>query len=247
MGQALPGRCVFPLTSFSLVERACREDAAGDRPSLSDLLRRYLPPLRAHLAARWRMRAEQAEDLLQGFVTSRILERNLIAHFSRTSGRFRSFLLTSLDNFVRNELARDHAQKRLPAGGFVNLSDDVRPVDPSAAAPDGFDKGWAREVIAAAVRQMQDECASSDRDDVWAVFQARVLEPVLRGSQPIHYEELVRRFGFRSPMQACNVLVTGKRMFERSLRSIIREYARNEAEVGLEIEELREILARGSA
>jgi hypothetical protein len=55
----------------------------------------------------------------------------------------------------------------------------------------------------------------------------------------------VMRHKLESPMQASNILMTGKRNFERTLRSVIAEYA-NEDEIEIEIVELRQILARAS-
>jgi hypothetical protein len=57
----------------------------------------------------------------------------------------------------------------------------------------------------------------------------------------------VEKFGFRSPTEASNALVTAKRMFVRALRAVVAEYARDENGIDREIEELRAILSRGSA
>ena len=83
--------------------------------------------------------------------------------------------------------------------------------------------------------------------DVWGVFECRLLAPMLDGAEPMPYEALVERFALRSPAQASNVLITGKRMFERALRAVVGEYAADEAEVDEEIAELRQILSRGGA
>ena len=105
---------------------------------------------------------------------------------------------------------------------------------------------WARSVISEALRQMQAECESSGRTDLWGVFQCRVVGPILEGAPPVDYRELVERFGFQSPTQASNALTTAKRMYARALRSAVGEYARDEHEIESEIEELKGILARCS-
>ena len=110
-----------------------------------------------------------------------------------------------------------------------------------------FDVTWAREVIAEAVKRMQVDCDRSGRSDIWAVFECRVLSPILDGVAPPAYEEVVKRFGFASSTQASNVLITGKRMFCRTLRSIVGEYARDEKAIDQEISDLREILATAGA
>jgi len=78
---------------------------------------------------------------------------------------------------------------------------------------------------------------------VWGVFDRRDARPVLHGEKPVEYGDLVQRFGFRSPLQASNALVTAERMYGRMLRAVIGEYAEGEEEIEAEIAELRTILA----
>jgi hypothetical protein len=75
------------------------------------------------------------------------------------------------------------------------------------------------------------------------VFESRVVSPIREGTEPSDYRELVRRFGFQSPSQASNVLMTAKRMYARLLRSVVGQYARSDREIETEIAELRSILA----
>src|SRR4051812_38640775 len=88
----------FPMTQWSLVARAGQPPAEA-RAALDVLLRRYAPALRAHLLLDRRMSGDRskAEDVLQGFVADKVLERNLIALADRERGRFRTFLLAALD------------------------------------------------------------------------------------------------------------------------------------------------------
>ena len=92
---------------------------------------------------------------------------------------------------------------------------------------------------------MCDWCETSDRREVWGVFESRLVGPILKGTEPIGYQELVERFGLGSPAQASNVLITAKRIFARTLRSVVAEYCRDNREMESELEELREILAGG--
>ena len=84
----------------------------------------------------------------------------------------------------------------------------------------------------------------SGRADLWGVFQCRVMAPILEGAQPVDYGQLVERFGLKSPAHAWNVLITAKRIFARTLRSVVAEYCRDDDEIESEIAELRGILAR---
>jgi hypothetical protein len=85
---------------------------------------------------------------------------------------------------------------------------------------------------------MQRECESTERDDVWGVFEARVIGPCIRCEKPMPYQELVERYNLATPRQASNVLNTGKRLFARILRAVVCEYT-PENEVDAEIQDLK--------
>ena len=88
---------------------------------------------------------------------------------------------------------------------------------------------------------------ASGRQDLWGVFQCRVVGPIMEATPPVDYKQLVERFGFQSPTQASNVLTTAKRMYARALRSAVGQYADGHDAIESEIEELKGILARCSA
>jgi hypothetical protein len=237
----------FPLTQWSLVARAGLASEGVRREALGVLLRRYVPALRAHLVVQKRVPRDAAADLIQGFVCDKVVEQGLLAGADRCKGKFRSFLLTALDRYVIDQGRHDAAKKRSPGDGQAVV--DVHQFQDAAPAPapgpsEAFDIAWAREVLAEAVRRMRAECERSGRDDVWGVFECRVLEPTLRGTPPASYSDLVARFNFRSPAHASNVLMTAKRTFERVLRSVVAEYAEDEGQVEQEIEDLHAILSR---
>jgi len=241
-------RLSFPSTHWSLVGRVGQENGAGQHQALEQLLIRYLPALKAHLLHRRRIASDWASDLLQGFITDKILERRLIERADRGRGKFRTFLLTALDNYVVSEIRRESAKKRSPGDAALVTMDEARDHGGlSASVSDVFDLAWAREVLAEAVRWMQVECEKSGRTDIWGVFECRVLDPTLGQAEPLPYEQLVERFGFQSPTQASNTLITAKRMFARMLHSVVGEYTRDEAEIDAEIEDLRRILSTADA
>lgn len=238
----------FPETRWSLVGRA---GAAGDdasRESLGELLGRYLPALKTHLVLRKRVAPERADDLIQGFVANKVIAGDFVSRANRERGRFRNLLLTAVDRYVVDVIRQEAAKKRSPGEGMV-LSIDEHPyvVGAGDQRADVFDVAWAREVIAGALRHLQGECEASGRAAFWGIFEARVVAPILDGAEPLPYDELIGKFGFQSPTQASNALVTAKRMFVRALRSVISEYAKDDAEVESEIQELMAILSKANA
>lgn len=232
----------FPVTHWSLVIRAGGDEGAAKRQALSALLKQYLPALRSHLVLRKRVPRHDAEDLLQAFLADKVLDRDLIAQADRDRGKFRTFLLTALDNFVKNQWRARLAGKR-GASNTVPLDDEhdrgEEPLDPG----DAFDVEWARQVIRQAIDGMRRECEATGRNDIWGVFEARTLRPMLNSEEPVPYGRLVDQFGFSSPAQASNVLITANRMFARNLRAVVGTYELAGEDVEREIADLRKILS----
>jgi RNA polymerase sigma-70 factor (ECF subfamily) len=225
----------FPTTHWSLVVEAGNARDAK-RMALERLLRTYLPPLRTYLVYTKGFRNEEAEDLLQSFIADQILERGLLQSAEQDRGRFRSFILTALDNFCINQWRFEKAKKRRPKRK-VSLDEALTVADPTASPGDVFDLAWARQVLAQAIHLMKAECQRS-RPELWRLFEARVLAPALHGESPLPYAQMVQDFGFVSPMQAANAIVTANRMFARMLRSVIGHYAKDPQEVEEEIRDL---------
>ena len=86
---------------------------------------------------------------------------------------------------------------------------------------------------------MEAECTARHCLDRWGVFKARLLDPLLDGAEIPAYADMVTEFGFQSPAQASNALITAKRQFDRILREVVAEYAGARADVEEEIRELK--------
>ena len=239
----------FPLTPWSLVARA-GTDAADNtmREALGILLQRYLPALRAHLVLHRRIEPHLADDLLQSFVARKVLEQRLVARSDRTRGRFRSFLLKALDHHVFDQLRQQKSRGGAGAPAQLDEMQELELADDAGTEPSqAFDRAWAKEVVAEAVRRMRAECERAGRGDLWGVFEHRVLAPSMHGAEPVPYEKLVSDYKLDSPAQASNVLMTAKRTFARALRAVIAESAEDEAEIEQDLTDLKRVLAQGIA
>jgi DNA-directed RNA polymerase specialized sigma24 family protein len=232
----------FPATQWSLVDRARQTDEGARHEALADFLRRYLPALRTHLISERRMDGERADDLLQGFVADKIIEQGLLDHAQEGRGKFRSFLLVTLNNYVISQHRSESAAKRLPISGIADLGDVAQQIAGGHDPAQSFNVAWAREMIAEAMRRMQAECTQSSRPDLWTIFQGRVVRPAFEGEEPVGYERLVSDLGLAAPLEACRLLTTAKRMFSRNLRAVASEYAGTQGDTDGEIDDLRQIL-----
>jgi len=144
-------------------------DSADDlhEPALDTLCQTYWFPLYAYLRRRG-YDSHQAEDYTQGFFAG-ILERKGLQRADPKYGKFRSFLLASLKNFLADEWDRARAQKR---GGDKNIISldfdaaasryDLEPAD--RLSPEKlFDRSWALTVLTRAMDRLKAESASSDK------------------------------------------------------------------------------------
>ncbi len=91
----------FRTTHWSVVLAAGRSTTPDAGAALEQLCRAYWYPLYAYV--RWRgYSPEDAQDLAQEFF-HRLLQKERLALADPARGRFRTFLLSSLGNFLTNE------------------------------------------------------------------------------------------------------------------------------------------------
>ncbi len=174
----------FATTQWSLVLRAAQPEDSTARAALETLCRRYWFPLYA-FARRRVSDIPEAQDLTQDFFL-RLLEKNSLAAASPERGRFRSFLLTSLKNFLANEWDRATAQKR--GGGRERMSLDwetgesrlsLEPTHTDTPERE-FERQWALTLLDVVVRRLQDEFATAGKSR-----QFELLKETLTGSRAV--------------------------------------------------------------
>lgn len=149
----------FASTRWTVVLRAAGVRSETSDEALATLYTTYWESLYRFLRKRGHA-PDHAEELLQAFWLF-LLEKAVLRHANRDRGRFRSFLLTSLKNFVINEHDRLQAQKR--GGGVPVLSLEIATaegrfqIDPPAdETPETvFDRRWAETVLERALVRLR--------------------------------------------------------------------------------------------
>jgi len=189
------GPANFRTTHWSVVLLAGQEHEPNSAEALEQLCRAYWPPIYAFVRRRGYTR-EEAEDLVQGFF-SLLLARKGLERVDPARGRFRSFLLASVNNYLANEHERATRQKR--GGGCETFSLDaqeaeeryaVEPVDD--LTPERlFERRWAETVFERIIARLQAEFA--------AVGQAprfECLKPFLLGEPAdFSYADVAQQLG----------------------------------------------------
>ena len=101
----------FASTHWSVVLAAARTASPEAAAAMEELCHAYWYPLYAFLR-RSGHAPHAAQDLTQEFFASRVITRRIFQGLEPTEGRFRTWLLTSLQNLVRNEWQKGQAAKR---------------------------------------------------------------------------------------------------------------------------------------
>ena len=231
---------IFPRTDWAELGRA----ADGDEVRLDRLIRLYWAPLRVFLVASFPALRDEAEVVLQDFAEDKILKKGWLSRADRTRGKFRHYLKTSLRNFALDRLNGAEAKRR-----HISL-DELEHELPEADAPsEEFDLTWVRTVLAETLRRMEADCKNAAGDQprrghIWEMFRIRLLAPIFDDVAPVPYEQLIERFGLKSPTDASNMLLSAKRIFKMHLTKVIGDYAGQDAATMAEIQALQEILLR---
>src|SRR5262245_6478783 len=117
---ALPVAPQFTTTHWSVVLAARDDTSAAAADALAQLCRSYWYPLYAYVRRKG-YAVEDAQDLTQEFF-ARLLAKYFLGTVDRQEGKFRSFLLASMEHFLAKEWTRAHRLKR--GGGQLILSWD---------------------------------------------------------------------------------------------------------------------------
>src|SRR5438477_4656238 len=108
----------FVTTHWSVVLSAGRSDTPRAAEALQRLCQAYWYPLYAYVRRRG-YSSHDAQDLTQAFF-ARLLQHDAMTKVDPAKGKFRSFLLASMNHFLSDEWDKSRAQKR-DAGQSISL------------------------------------------------------------------------------------------------------------------------------
>lgn len=224
----------FETTQWSVVLAAGGDDRSASRRALATLCETYWYPLYAYVRRRGHS-PEDAQDLTQSFFAS-LLERRDFEDVTPERGRFRAFLLASLQHFLSNDAARRRAQKR--GGGQPPLSlsledaegryqfEPAGPITPETI----FDRRWALTVIERVLEDLRADAREAGRADEFERLKASLLGQAPSGG----YAAIAKGLG--TTEGAVKVAVHRlRRKFHETLRRHIAETVLSDEDVDDEI------------
>jgi len=241
----------FVTTRWSLVLSAAKSGSGeGDaQDALAELCRTYWRPIFLFVCRRG-YSTEDAQDLTQDFFV-KILERNWLEHADPDRGRFRSLLLTSLQNFLVNAAERTHTRKRGGDVKFVSWDDWMAEapsqLSVSAQAHDSlpperlFDLRWAATVVEQALRRLREECEGKDRLRLFYALSRHLTDE----RDEVSYANLSAALGV-AETAVKKQLHTMRQRYRCLLRDEVAHTVENPADVEDEIRYLCMALAAGT-
>jgi DNA-directed RNA polymerase specialized sigma24 family protein len=170
----------FPNTSWTVLARATLNGDSDSQRALGDVCQLYWHPVYSAICANGAGK-EDAKDLTQSFFRY-LMVNSTLRSANREKGRFRTFLLTVLWRFVRDERAKSHALKR---GGDVDIfsfdesDDDALPSEATPMA-EALDREWAISVFERVIEILHREVVAARGEEMW-----KILREYLPGSMHI--------------------------------------------------------------
>jgi RNA polymerase sigma-70 factor (ECF subfamily) len=181
----------FPTTLWTVVLHAGKDAPVEAQAALVQLCQAYWYPLYSFVRRRG-YSSHDAEDLTQAFF-AQLLEKHGLIRVDPERGRFRTFLLASLKNFLANDWDRVHARKRGGGQSIVALDEETAEaryrLEPShEMTPERhFERQWAMTLLDQVLAALRDEYHSEGKG---ALFEE--LKAVFIG-QPVTYADMAAR------------------------------------------------------
>jgi len=226
-------------TRWSVVLAAGGTSQPAAREALSTLCGLYWHPLYAFIRRRGSS-PEEAEDMTQAFLVH-VIEKESLRHVDPGKGKFRSFLLTSLKNFLSDQRSKETALKR--GGGVAPVSLDAEEAEGRYSLDPGhdltperiFERQWALTVIEQAMTRLRERYARSGKEnhfDEMKIFLSGEKRPV-----PYAYAEIAERLGLTGLAVKVAVHRLRKR-FRDALREEIVQTVASSEEIDAELQAL---------
>lgn len=236
----------FLTTHWSLIEDV-KKQPDQDRALIGLLLERYWKPVYCYLRRKG-YGNEQAKDLTQGFFHEIVLNLNLFGRADQSKGRFRSFLLYALNQYLMNEKRRETAKKNIPKHKIVSLDAIEQPFLPQSIIElnpeDSYNYAWVSAILDQVLSDVKHACCKQRMETHWSIFSERVVQPMLNNTAPPSLKDICEKYGIESEKKASNIIVTVKRRFQSVLKQYIRSTVASENQMADELKEILKFLPK---
>jgi DNA-directed RNA polymerase specialized sigma24 family protein len=194
-GTLQEGGASFATTHWSVVAQSALTDIPEAANALARLCEMYWPPVYSFIRRRGYSPAD-AQDLTQSFFAF-FLRTKAYAHVDRLHGKFRSFLLVSVKNFLSDNWDRHRAVKRGGNFEFVLLDQQTAEAFYDGASASNstaehlFELRWAKTLTAGALDSLREELLAEGKLELFEELKSFLAG----GSELPSYDEASARTG----------------------------------------------------
>jgi DNA-directed RNA polymerase specialized sigma24 family protein len=218
-------REAFLTTHWSMIQ-GVKAQQDNDQALIGLLLARYWKPVYCCIRRKGYAN-EPAKDLTQGFFHEVVLNRKLVERADPSKGRFRSFLLHALNQYLIDDQRKQGARKRIPRANLVSLDMTDPPSLPQAVIElddeQCFNHAWKAELLDRVLAELKVWYTDQGMDTHWCLFQDRLLLPSLDDTDPPSLADLCEQYEIDNEVKASNMLGTVKRRFQTVLKEHVRQ------------------------
>jgi len=242
-GTLQEGGAPFQTTHWTVVLLANKADAdEAAQKALAIFSETYWPPLYTFVRRRGYPPAD-AQDAVQGFFLH-LFEHNTLGRADREKGRLRTFLLTSLQNFLLKQRDRMRAIKRGGGHHIVSFDEKLSEAEASMLATShlsdvtSYDVAWASTIVTLAWKSVRERfCGEGKREWIDA------MRPFVAGGAEVsaNQEEVANRLG----ISVENLRVSLSRLrqaYRHALRAEVASTVSNPADIDDELHYVYQVL-----
>lgn len=233
----------FQTTCWRVVLDAGRRNSPGALDALEQLCRVYQFPVYAEIR-RGGLPPADAQDLTQGFF-ERLLGGEFFALADPARGRFRNYLLTSLNHFLADEAKRGRAQRRgggVPPVALDGLQAEERyrlePADAESPAV-LYERRFALALLENALARLEREFSVFGSPGLFRRLQDYLADD---GPEALSYAQLGAELGM-SVDALKSAMYRLRRRYREVLRDEIQQVVTSPDEVDEELRHLFRVLA----
>lgn len=240
---------LFCTTRWSLISEARSPDATNAHSTLNSLIKDYWKPIYCCIRKKG-IPEDKAKDLTQDFFYTILYEKKLFAKADKSQGRFRTFLLTALNNYLVSQYRYAQAKKRIENREIFNseLLENLENSDAFNAMPEdqAFSYTWIAALLENTAASVMQHFCSHGKQLHWRLFSRRIWEPILCRTEAPSLAQLTSEYALKDEAAASNMITTVKRAFRKALRMRIREYVYTDSDVDDELADFMAFLRKKS-
>jgi len=236
----------FPSTQWSVVLASGRSGAKPEvaQAALGELCQIYWVPLYSFVRSRG-YTLHDAQDLTQSFFAY-LIEHKAYARVDRQKGKFRSFLLASMKNFLAHACERERTLKRGGGQEFLPLHEEqienaesLFQAHSCASGEDRiFDRSWAAALVTAGLERLAADYKGESKEKLFN--ELRVFLGGGAGPPP-PYADLALRLGMSESTLRSQVARLRAR-YREALHAEVRRTVETEAQAQEELHVLLRVL-----